>query len=123
MPGKASKSSSGTPRSTIESFEHVTVPVGALDVAFYRDDIAALVLTSNAQTGDTVLFSILSQGDQGWRIDDEAVVEPRRRPVVELQAAGEAVGVLVDVQRRTAAGRCRRGGLAWLLEVEVVFAG
>ncbi|MFO7590442.1 MAG: bifunctional pyr operon transcriptional regulator/uracil phosphoribosyltransferase PyrR [Acidimicrobiia bacterium] len=24
----------------IESFEHVTVPVGALDVAFYRDDIA-----------------------------------------------------------------------------------
>ncbi len=69
----------------IASLEATPVPVeestqtefgSVLDARMLEDGrIAALVLTSNAQTGDTVLFSILSQGDQGWRIDDEAVVE------------------------------------------------
>lgn len=48
--------------------------------------IAALIVTSNAQTGDAVLFSLLEQGDQGWKIQDEAVVE------VEMQATPEDEG-------------------------------
>ncbi len=52
--------------------------------------IAALISTTNAQTGDVVLFSLLKQGEEGWQIDEEAVVEVEAQasPMAEATPAG-----------------------------------
>jgi hypothetical protein len=69
-----------TPVPTDESQQ--TTFNSVLDANVLEDGrIAALVSTTNAQTGDVVLFSLLKQGDTGWQIDEEAVVE------VEAQAS------------------------------------
>ena len=62
-----------------------------LDATVLEDGrIAALVSTTNAQTGDVVFFSLLKQGDEGWQIDEEAVVEVEAQasPVAEATPAG-----------------------------------